>query len=178
MTHSQLSDCIANRTGESISVIRRLGFQLKSQPHQEPSAEDICLVVYCPSCCGQVPYPGRARDGSTALAECVACDIYFPFEDRDVFPASARRDRFWIERTAMEPPRPLMKRRDSGGRAPRVSPSRDCQTFTVRAGAILQDTAPQRSSHQGRRSNKPPLSRSMVARSRRKFSSMSPLPDG
>ena len=32
-------------------------------------------MVYCPSCCGQVPYPGRARDGSTALAECVACDM-------------------------------------------------------------------------------------------------------
>jgi hypothetical protein len=136
MTHSQLSDCIANRTGESISVIRRLGFQLNSQPHQEPSAEDICLVVYCPTCCVQVPYPGRARDGSTALAECVACDIYFPFEDRDVFPSSARRVKFSTECTAMELPRPLMKRGDSGGRAPRVSPYGDCQTFTVRAGAV------------------------------------------
>jgi hypothetical protein len=120
MTHSQLNDCIANSTGDSISVIRRLGFQLKSQPHQEPSAEDICLVVDCPSCRGQVPYPGCTRDGSTALAECVACDIYFPFEDCDVFPASASRGRFWIERTAMEPPRPLIKRGDSGPRAART----------------------------------------------------------
>jgi hypothetical protein len=85
MTHSQLNDCIANRTGDLISVIRRLGFQLKSQPYQDTSAEDICLVVYCPSCRGQVPYPGRARDGSTALAECFACDIYFPVEDRDFY---------------------------------------------------------------------------------------------
>jgi hypothetical protein len=120
MTHSQLNDCIANRTGDTISVIRRLGFQLKSQPYQDTSAEDICLVVYCPSCRGQVPYPGRARDGSTCLAECVACDIYFPFEDRDVFPASASPVRFWIERTAMEPPRPLMKRGDSGPRTART----------------------------------------------------------
>ena len=77
-------------------------------------------MVYCPSCCVQVTYPGRARDGSTALAECVACDIYFPFEDRDVFPSSVRRVKFSTERTAMEPPRPLMKRGDSGPRTART----------------------------------------------------------
>ena len=124
MTRSQLNDCIANRTGDSISAIRRLGFQLKSQPHQEPSAEDIRLVVYCPSCRGQVAYPGRARDGSTALAECVACDIYFPFEDHDVLPASAMRGKFWIERTAMEPPRGYAGEgvREVNNKTPSLSP--------------------------------------------------------
>ena len=90
MTSAQLNTRIAARTGESLAVIRRLGFQLKSQPHEEPVAEEIRLVVHCPFCRGQVQYPGRSRDGSTPMAECADCDVYFPFEDRDVFPASSR----------------------------------------------------------------------------------------
>jgi hypothetical protein len=88
MTNAQVNHLIAARTGESLAVIRHLGFQL-SEPREEPAAEDICLVVHCPFCRGHVPYPGRTRDGSAALAECVECDVYFEVEDRDVFPASS-----------------------------------------------------------------------------------------
>jgi hypothetical protein len=91
MTRTQLNHCIATRTGESLAVIRHLGFQLQPGPRDEPVTDDICLVVHCPFCRGPVPYPGRSRDGSTALAECVACDVYFEFADRDVSPARARR---------------------------------------------------------------------------------------
>jgi hypothetical protein len=91
MTRNQLSLLVAARTGESLSVIRRLGFELKSERREEPVAEELCLVVHCPFCREPVPYPGRSRDGSAALAECADCDVYFEFEDRDVFPASARR---------------------------------------------------------------------------------------
>jgi hypothetical protein len=91
MTRTQLDHCIATRTGESLAVIRRLGFQLQPEPREEPDAQDVRLVVHCPFCRGQAPYPGRSRDGSTALAECVDCDVYFEFADRDVFPASAGR---------------------------------------------------------------------------------------
>jgi hypothetical protein len=50
------------------------------------------LVVHC--CCGgQVPYPGRKRDGSNPLAECPDCDLYFEVHDRDVLPASSRPGR-------------------------------------------------------------------------------------
>jgi hypothetical protein len=91
MTRNQVSHLIAARTGESLAVIRRLGFQLKSEPREEPVAEELCLVVHCPFCRGAVPYPGRSRDGSAALAECEGCDVYFPFRDGDVFPASTRR---------------------------------------------------------------------------------------
>ena len=91
MTRNQVSHLIAARTGESLAVIRRLGFQLKVEPREEPVAEDITLVVHCPFCRGQVPYPGRSRDGSAVLAECADCDVYFEADDRDVFPASARR---------------------------------------------------------------------------------------
>ena len=89
MTGAQLNTRIAARTGESLAVIRRLGFQLKPAPQEEPAAEEIRLVVHCPFCRGQVPYPGRSRDGAAAMAECATCDVYFPFEDRDVFPASS-----------------------------------------------------------------------------------------
>ncbi len=91
MTRNQVSHLIAARTGESLAVIRRLGFQLKAEPRQEPSADNLCLVVHCPFCRGQVPYPGRSRDGSTVMAECDDCDVFFTFADRDVFPASATR---------------------------------------------------------------------------------------
>ena len=90
MTRTQLHRSIAARTGESLSVIRRLGFRLLVEPLEEPVTEEIRLVVHCPFCSGQVPYPGRSGDGSTALAECHGCDVYFEFEDRDVFPASSR----------------------------------------------------------------------------------------
>jgi hypothetical protein len=91
MTRSQLNTRIAARTGESLSVIRRIGFRLKSEPRDEPAAEELRLVVHCPFCRGAVPYPGRSRDGSDTLGECADCDVYFPFEDRDVFPATAGR---------------------------------------------------------------------------------------
>jgi hypothetical protein len=48
------------------------------------------LVVHCCCCGGQVPYPGRIRDGSNPLAECPDCDLYFEVHDRDVFAASTR----------------------------------------------------------------------------------------
>jgi hypothetical protein len=91
MTRNQVSHLIAARTGESLTVIRRLGFQLKSESREEPTEDDIRLVVHCPFCRGAVPYPGRAGDGSAAMAECADCDVYFEFAERDVFPASARQ---------------------------------------------------------------------------------------
>ena len=90
MTRTQVNHVIAARTGEPLSVIRRLGFQMQPEPREEPAAEELCLVVHCPFCRGQVAYPGRSREGSAAMAECADCDVYFPFEDRDVFPASSR----------------------------------------------------------------------------------------
>ena len=88
---TRLNRQIATRTGESLAVIRRLGFQLQAPPREEPITEDICLVVHCPFCRGTVSYPGRSGDGSRALAECPDCDVYFDFDDRDVIPAGARR---------------------------------------------------------------------------------------
>jgi hypothetical protein len=88
MTTAQLNSRIVACTGESLAVIRRLGFQLQAGPREEPASEEIRLVVHCPFCRGQVPYPGRSRDGSSPMVECAECDVYFPFEDRDIFPAS------------------------------------------------------------------------------------------
>ena len=90
MTRNQVSHLIAAKTGEPLSVIRRLGFQIKSEPRGGPAAEEICLVVRCPFCRGVVAYPGRSRDGSAAPAECPGCDVDFEFDDRDVFPARSR----------------------------------------------------------------------------------------
>jgi hypothetical protein len=90
MNRTQLDSTIAARTGESLSVIRRIGFQFQVQPREQPEPEEICLVVFCPFCRQPTDYPGRAGDGSAVLAECDGCDVFFEFEDRDVFPASSK----------------------------------------------------------------------------------------
>jgi hypothetical protein len=90
MTRTQVNHLVAARTGESLAVIRRLGFQLQAEPREEP-ARELRLALTCPFCRRPVAYPGRSRDGSAALAECEGCDVYFPFEDSEVFPASARQ---------------------------------------------------------------------------------------
>jgi hypothetical protein len=93
MTQAQLNRAIATRTGERLSLIRHHGFSLLNERRKELAADDICLVVRCPFCGDQVPYPGRSGDGSNVLAECHGCDVYFEFDDGDVFPASTRPDR-------------------------------------------------------------------------------------
>jgi hypothetical protein len=90
MTRTQVNHLVAARTGESLAVIRRLGFQLQAEPREEPTQE-LRLALSCPFCRRPVAYPGRSRDGSAALAECEGCDVYFSFEDSEVFPASPRQ---------------------------------------------------------------------------------------
>jgi hypothetical protein len=93
MTRTRLHSSIAARTGEPLSVIRQIGFSLLTNNRDEPKPEDIILVLHCPFCGEQVPDPGRTGDGSNALAECPDCDVYFEFEDGEVFPARSRHDR-------------------------------------------------------------------------------------
>ncbi len=82
-----LEHAIAGRTGESPRTIRRLGFRLNTVSINPSAADDLRLVVDCPFCGRAVPYPGRVRDGSPALAECLhpRCDVYFDFDPADVY---------------------------------------------------------------------------------------------
>jgi hypothetical protein len=90
MNRTQLDSTIASHTGESLSVIRRIGFQFQVQPREEPESDELCLIVFCPFCRQPTDYLGRAGDGSAVLAECDGCDVFFEFEDHDVFPASSK----------------------------------------------------------------------------------------
>jgi hypothetical protein len=85
MTQAQLDRSVASITGDSLATILRLGFQPDARNDLEP--EDLRLVVDCPFCGHPVPYPGRARDGSPALAECASpsCDVYFDCGESDVY---------------------------------------------------------------------------------------------
>ena len=89
MTQSQLDRSIAGVTGESPHTIRRLGFGLQPNSPHDLEPEDLRLVVDCPFCGRPVPYPGRAGDGSPALAECTdpRCDVYFDFDLSEVYVA-------------------------------------------------------------------------------------------
>ncbi len=89
MTQAQLDRTVAGRTGETVGTVRRLGFQLQIAAPLDPYHDDLRLVVDCPSCRRPVPYPGRDRDGSPALAECAdpGCDLYFDVDPARVYAA-------------------------------------------------------------------------------------------
>ena len=89
MTQTQLERSVSARTGESLRTIHRLGFGLQSRTPRDLEPEDLRLVVDCPFCGRAVPYPGRASQGTPALAECLdpRCDVYFDFAVRDVYVA-------------------------------------------------------------------------------------------
>ena len=89
MTQAQLVCAVARRTGESIHTVRHLGFGPLAQRPRDLEPEDLRLVLDCPFCGAAVPYPGRARDGSSALAECDHCDVAFDFADDEVYVAHA-----------------------------------------------------------------------------------------
>jgi hypothetical protein len=95
VTQAQLERSVARRTGESPRTIHRLGFGLQAAEPCDPGPEGLRLVVDCPFCGRPVPYPGTARDGSPALAECLdpRCDVYFDFPIADVYAAGAEAAR-------------------------------------------------------------------------------------
>jgi hypothetical protein len=88
MTQAQLEAAVADATGESLRTVHRLGFGLLAGPGDGRGPEDLALVLDCPFCRRPVPYPGRCRDGSTPLGECVDCDVYFGFADDEVYAAT------------------------------------------------------------------------------------------
>ena len=94
MTQAQLDRTVAGRTGETLDTVRRLGFQFQLAAPDGGSAADLRLVVDCPSCRRPVPYPGRAGDGSSVLAECAdpRCDLYFDFDPARVYAARVEDD--------------------------------------------------------------------------------------
>jgi hypothetical protein len=88
MTQAQLEDAVAAATGEPAYLIRGMGFSLVPCV-LEP--EDLDLCVACPFCGQGVTYPGSTYDGSTALAECLRCDVYFDVSCDEVYAAGPTR---------------------------------------------------------------------------------------
>ena len=85
MTRSRLDAAVALATGESLGVVRSLGFNLVLSGPERLDLEESRIVVDCPTCGQPVAYPGRVPDGSQALAECVRCDLYFDFAPEAVY---------------------------------------------------------------------------------------------
>jgi hypothetical protein len=88
MTRPLLERAVADALGEPLATIRRLGFGPLTIPHPN-DPDDLSLVLDCPFCGHTVPYPGRSRDGSLAMAECLRCDVYFDFSDVEVYATAA-----------------------------------------------------------------------------------------
>jgi hypothetical protein len=87
MTQTRVSYSVAFVTGETLRTIRDRGFSLVVENPDDLDPEDLRLVLDCPFCRTAVPYPGVARDGSLPMAECLACDVYFPFVINEVYAA-------------------------------------------------------------------------------------------
>ncbi len=76
---------MASATGESLNLVRNLGFSLVSPGQDDLEPEDLVLAVACPPCRLPVVYPGRTPDGSLPMAECLACDVYFAIAPDEIF---------------------------------------------------------------------------------------------
>jgi hypothetical protein len=84
MTQILIERAVASALGEDLATVRRLGFgAVMPADHADPG--DVRLVLDCPFCDRQVGYPGRGRDGSPALGECAACDVFFEVDDDEVY---------------------------------------------------------------------------------------------
>jgi hypothetical protein len=89
MTQSQLISQIARITGEPLSAVNRVGFNLVHERPVGLEPENVKLVLDCPFCGHRVPYPGLAGDGSKVMAQCDRCDVYFDFDNHEVYPVRA-----------------------------------------------------------------------------------------
>jgi hypothetical protein len=87
VTQPLLERAVADALGEPIATVRRLGFCPTTLDHFDES-DDLRLVLDCPFCGRVAPYPGRSRDGSLAMAECLHCDVYFDFAEVEVYATS------------------------------------------------------------------------------------------
>jgi hypothetical protein len=88
MTQLQLDRAVARRTGESLRTIHRRGFGALAEGPRPTDPEDLRLVLDCPFCGHPVAYPGTARDGTPAPAECDRCDLYLDWRPEDVYVAA------------------------------------------------------------------------------------------
>jgi hypothetical protein len=86
MTRMLIERAVASALGEDLATVRRLGFG-PATLDDSCDAVDVRLVLDCPFCGRRVSYPGRARDGSPAMGECAACDIFFDVDDDEVYVA-------------------------------------------------------------------------------------------
>jgi hypothetical protein len=91
MKRRSLERAVAAALGESLAAIRRLGFgrPFEDGSTGEPDGASIRLVLDCPFCGHAVAHPGAARCGSAAMAECDRCDVYFGFDETEVYVAPA-----------------------------------------------------------------------------------------
>jgi hypothetical protein len=84
VTQVQLESAVADALGESLPIVRRLGF---GAPAGDLEPEDIRLVIDCPFCGRAAAYPGPAHAGSAPLCECEPCDVEFEFGPGEVYVA-------------------------------------------------------------------------------------------
>ena len=85
MTQFALEHAVAAALGESRGTVRKRGFGLVKPAHCESEIEHLTLVLDCPFCGHVVAHPGTTHCGSTAMAECDRCDVYFTFDETEVY---------------------------------------------------------------------------------------------
>lgn len=85
LTQSQLFHAVAGATGESVAAIEQRGFGLVASHPGDLEPGDLRFVLDCPFCGHLVAHPGTVPGGALALAECLRCDVYFDFAEKEVY---------------------------------------------------------------------------------------------
>ena len=85
MTSLSIDRTVAQITGESLRRIRRVGFSVFTEEHEDSPSDAVQLVLDCPFCRRPLPYLGLVRLGEPPLAECLICDVEFEFDLDEVY---------------------------------------------------------------------------------------------
>ena len=87
MTQFALEHAVAAALGESHGTVRKRGFGLVKPDPGDAEVDRLTLVLDCPFCGHAIAHPGTTHCGSTAMAECDRCDVYFGFDETEVYVA-------------------------------------------------------------------------------------------
>ena len=91
MTRFDVCCAVAEVTGESLSTIHALGFDLVPESIEEPEADGPHLWLDCPFCGSTVHLSDAGLEKLPESAECGRCETVFDYQFDEVYEADPTR---------------------------------------------------------------------------------------
>jgi len=85
MTRSQLYATVARATGDSISVLKHLGFGILDPLPLDDQPQVAVRALDCPGCGNTIVLSWNVVDPLPASADCRCCSSVFDYRDDEVF---------------------------------------------------------------------------------------------